>query len=276
MVKGLKNMRPRSALKKVTMKPLVYLWIIILLSGCVSRSKYNAALLNAKKKQEKINALTRKNNALQEQYNHFRDSVATANEVSAASSKATADETDKKPKAGEKASAGTGKPAANTKSAAAVNHNSEESEVLKYLNIARTRPQYFLQTYVLPNNPDTGNSYVKSLIATLRTMKPVPALLPDEQMRMLALCHAEESGKTGYVGHTRQANCKKGYNAECCAYGSYGRDEALHFVLQFLVDEGVPSLGHRDICLASWVHRVGISIQPHKTYGKNAVLDFII
>jgi uncharacterized protein YkwD len=157
-----------------------------------------------------------------------------------------------------------------------VYHSLEEKEILNYVNLVRTDPQGFLKTYVLPNCSDTNNSYVKSLLATLRKMKPVDAVVADEKMRLLALCHAEESGRTGYVGHERHGQCQRGYNAECCAYGSYGNDEALQFVLQFLIDDGVPSLGHREILLASWVHKVGISIKPHKSYGKNAVLDFLI
>jgi hypothetical protein len=47
----------------------------------------------------------------------------------------------------------------------------------------------------------------------------------------------------------------------------------LEIVLQLLIDEDVPSLGHRRILLEKY-QTIGVSIQPHSHYGFNAVLDF--
>jgi hypothetical protein len=42
--------------------------------------------------------------------------------------------------------------------------------------------------------------------------------------------------------------------------------------MDLLIDEGVPSLGHRIILFKPHT-QIGVSIQPHKKYRWNAVLD---
>jgi len=154
----------------------------------------------------------------------------------------------------------------------------EEKTILYYMNYVRTKPREFLMKYVLPNVGDTTEYYRRTLIQTLRKMKATEPLKANLTMYQMALCHAAESGRTGYVGHARKKTCgiKGGYNAECCAYGhaNYSNDEALNYVLQLLVDDGVPSLGHREIILMGWLKSAGVSIQPHRTYGENVVIDF--
>lgn len=122
----------------------------------------------------------------------------------------------------------------------------EEKEVIRYINLARLYPKKFAQVEIVKTNSDfeiTNDQYLKSLVSTLKRMKPVDALYFDESMYQLAKCFAEESGSSGYVGHYRKA-CKKGYDAECC---SYGCERGRQIVLQLLIDKGVPSLGHRNI-----------------------------
>lgn len=102
-------------------------------------------------------------------------------------------------------------------------------------------------------------------------MKPISALHPDKSMYDLALCWAKEAGAKGYIGHNRK-KCPKGYMAECCSYNS--KDDGFYHIFQLLVDEGVKDLGHRKIMLDAKYSFVGVSIQAHKKYGKNSVMDF--
>jgi len=44
--------------------------------------------------------------------------------------------------------------------------------------------------------------------------------------------------------------------------------------IQLLIDEGVPSLGHRKACLDKSMEKVGLNIQPHASYDYCCVLDF--
>ncbi len=153
----------------------------------------------------------------------------------------------------------------------------EEKNAYHYLNYARTKPREFCERFIVPNW-DKTNSYQNSLVKTLRTMAPVHPIFPEFKLFQSALCHARTSGKSGYVGHDRQKDPKTGskcnsyYTGECC---SYGYEDGLGVIIQLLIDNNVPSLGHRILCLTHGFNMVGISIQPHQRYGFNCVLDFM-
>lgn len=146
-----------------------------------------------------------------------------------------------------------------------------ELAVIQQLNIARMYPLMYLKWY-LPN-PRTDNEL--SLYATMSSMTAITKSLdPDKNAYLSAECHAISSGKAGTVSHNRVpgAHCKENFRGECI---QYGLDDPEDIILSLLVDEDVPSLGHRDICLSSSYHSIGVSMQPHKRYKVNAVLDFL-
>lgn len=154
-----------------------------------------------------------------------------------------------------------------------------ERQVIYILNLVRMNPALFKNT-VVQQYPDYKrnaklkfSSYYKSLCLTLSSLKALPVLLPNKVHFESARCHAETSGKNGYVGHDRLTDaCRKTstYNGECI---SYGYSDALDIVMALLIDENVPDLGHRINFLGNF-KSIGVSIQPHKTYRYNAVIDF--
>jgi len=145
----------------------------------------------------------------------------------------------------------------------------KEMEVIQYLNVARMYPLWFIKFANLVS-PKTPNEI--SLVYKLKTMKTIPEpLLTDSIQWSNAKCHAISSGIEGYAGHDRRGNCTKSFFGECC---DYGNEDALEIIKALLIDEGVPSLGHRNICLDQSYKKIGVSIQPHKEYGVNAVMDF--
>lgn len=149
--------------------------------------------------------------------------------------------------------------------------SAKEKELVYWLNYARLNPQKFCMKYIYPQYVrDSNNVYLATLMDYMLNMKPVPALFPEKALFESAKCHAETMGKKGEIGHNRIDGCKGVFSGECC---SYGLSDPLAIVIQLLVDEGVTSLGHRYICLGTY-SKVGISIQPHKSYGTNCVLDF--
>jgi uncharacterized protein YkwD len=143
-----------------------------------------------------------------------------------------------------------------------------EKQVYYYMNLVRMNPKLFADTY-LKDLKNSHDGYESSLYAELQKLKPLGILKPDRQLFESARCHAVESGKRGYVGHKR-FKCDEDYMGECCYYGE---TEALGIVTELLIDEGVESLGHRRIILDNFTE-LGVSIQPHKTYGQNCVMDF--
>jgi hypothetical protein len=165
--------------------------------------------------------------------------------------------------------------------AANVNYmNEEEKNIIYILNLVRTNPNLFAKT-VLKKYPATSGKtyltndiyYYKSLMDKLLSLQALNALGPDNSCYNSAQCHASSSGASGYVGHerkNRECKEKKYYYGECC---EYGHDDALDIVMSLLIDENVPSLGHRDICLSPYKF-IGVSMQPHRKYKINTVLDF--
>lgn len=146
-----------------------------------------------------------------------------------------------------------------------------EKELIYILNLARTNPALFAKT-VISKYPVRQTGYYTSLLETMLHLKPLKSLAPDSLCFAGAQCHALNSGAEGYVGHDRSdETCRKKwyYNGECC---DYGHNQPIDILMALLVDEGVESLGHRNICLGNY-KKIGVSIQPHRTYRHTAVLD---
>lgn len=130
-------------------------------------------------------------------------------------------------------------------------------------------PLWFIHIADL-HHPQTANEY--SLISTLKKMKTARQPLQTDSIQWLsARCHAIETGKKGIIGHERIQGCKAAFHGECC---DYGNQDPLAIVKSLLIDEGVPNLGHRIICLDTQYTTIGVSIQSHIKYTTVAVLDF--
>ena len=153
-----------------------------------------------------------------------------------------------------------------------------EKKLIWVLNMIRSNPSLFALT-VVKKYPDNINkpwikniAEYKSLLTTLEKTKKLSLLYPDSLGWISAKCHAVSSGLSGYVGHERQDNtCNTSFSAECCDYGS---NDPLDIIMNLLIDEGVASLGHRNILLSNEYKMAGVSIQPHKLYQYTAVFDF--
>jgi uncharacterized protein YkwD len=148
-----------------------------------------------------------------------------------------------------------------------------EKKVIHVLNLVRMNPKLFASTVISSDYYYKDNSYFNSLLSTLEKMEYLPLLGPDNKCFTSAHCHAASVGKVGYTGHNRiTVACRKAqfFQGECC---QYGYTDPVDIIVNLLVDEGVPSLGHRNICLGSY-NALGVSIQPHKTYTVNTVMDF--
>jgi hypothetical protein len=153
-----------------------------------------------------------------------------------------------------------------------------EKETILYLNLCRLYPKDFLNYELIHyygtekyGNYIKNSKYRESLMKLLKTMQPVNALYFDPGAYANAKCFAIEQGEAGTIGHTR-IRCKKGNYAECCSYGMHtGKDIAM----QLLIDDDVPSLGHRLICLDKSYSKIGVSVQPHRKWDMVAVLNLI-
>lgn len=165
----------------------------------------------------------------------------------------------------------------------------EEKKTIMLVNLARMDGKKYLQTYFQEYNntaynkmASAGSNYMRSLKKDLDKIKNLPMLEPDEGLYRASRYHAKDSGKNGLVGHTssdgtefskRLPKYVKGWNrlAENC---SYGYEDAVHIVGQLLLDEDVPSLGHRKSIINEELEYIGVSIAPHSKYRFNCVMDF--
>jgi len=132
--------------------------------------------------------------------------------------------------------------------------------------------------------PYPTSTYEKSLYNDISNMKPINVLIPHQGLSSAALFHAKDMGYNGTLGHKSSDNTEchdrvrkiaklnHFHIAECC---NYGNDKAIEIVFSLLVDENTPSLGHRNILKSNSFNYIGVSIQNHKTYGRNTVIDMI-
>lgn len=157
----------------------------------------------------------------------------------------------------------------------------EEREVILITNLVRLYPQIFLQRVLISGFTENisyeDNSYYRSLIKDLQSQKPLPALQPDETLTRLARDYAISSGKKGFIGHgdfdrrMKKIQCMgwKGENI------NYGANDPLDIVVQLLIDNNVPSLGHRKNLLDASYRFIGVGMAPHKSeYRTVCVMDF--
>ncbi|MGC8865169.1 MAG: CAP domain-containing protein [Bacteroidales bacterium] len=157
----------------------------------------------------------------------------------------------------------------------------QEKEVILIINLVRLYPQHFLQRIVAPileEDPSLReNSYFNSLFTDLQSQQSISALQPDETLSRLARDYAISSGKDGYFGHgnfSQRINELKcmGWQGENIHYGS---NEPLDIVVDLLIDNNVPSLGHRKNLLSESYEFVGVGIASHSSeYKRVCVIDF--
>ena len=159
--------------------------------------------------------------------------------------------------------------------------NDEEKKVIFYCNLARINGELFsitfLQHYIDYYSFEITDN-IQSLFSDLKATSDLPVLIPQFDLYEIAKGHAVKSGKTGHIGHEgfyerfEKVYGSKYYTvAENC---DYGNDDALSIVMSLLIDEGIPSLGHRKNILHEEMNSIGVSLQPHSEYRHNCVMDF--
>ena len=154
----------------------------------------------------------------------------------------------------------------------------EEKEVIFITNLARINGPLFCETILNPyleGKPKT--KYTRSLIRDLTKIRDLSPLIPQKDLYTIANLHALNSGKKGSVGHEgfdrrfKPLLGKYTMVAENCAYGF---EDGATIAIQLLIDEGVSNYGHRKNMLSQHYNSIGVSIQTHKKYRNNCVMDF--
>ena len=161
--------------------------------------------------------------------------------------------------------------------------SAREKEVIYYCNLVRINGPLFektiLKEFLEEDKFNVDTSYSNSLIQELKNL-PVdvlPLFSYDETLFKCSKNYAIKGGKKGTIGHEGfderlQPISKNHYCvAENC---SYGLEDAFDAFILLMIDEGIPSLGHRKNILKPEFVFASAAYAPHKSYRVNLVMNF--
>jgi len=176
--------------------------------------------------------------------------------------------------------------------------NTEKNTILE-INKVRANPKKYAELYLEPRLKyysgkdyitgsgtmvtNEGRKVVEECISFLKRHSALNVLNPEISLYNLAKNHVETQGPTGKTGHESPSgdsfkvrasrfigNSMHGYGENI----SYGSTSAREIVIQLLVDDGVPSRGHRKNIMNNMFNSIGVSYGKHKQYGSMCVVDF--
>ncbi len=174
-----------------------------------------------------------------------------------------------------------------------------ERRLIVEINRVRTDPREYAQRFLVPlrsyyhgalmERPGEttvatreGIGALDACIKELQRATPVLPLSPKKGLTLAARDLARDQAKTGAMGHTGSDGSTD--VARINRYGrwdisageniDYGHEDARRIVISLLIDDGVPSRGHRRNLLDAAFRFVGVCIGPHPVYGHMCVMDF--
>jgi uncharacterized protein YkwD len=176
--------------------------------------------------------------------------------------------------------------------------NEVEKQVVLEINKVRTDPAKYAAEYLqpiaqyfkgsllsypneTPIQTSEGVGAVDECIKVLMSSRSVSVLSPKKGLALAARDHARDQARTGATGHdgsdhstvTERINRYGRWDVSAGENIDYGHSQARRIVLAFLVDDGVPSRGHRKNLLDGSFHFIGVAVGPHRKYGSMCVLD---
>ena len=172
-------------------------------------------------------------------------------------------------------------------------------QVLTEINLARSAPRSYAgflreflsfyrgKYYQLPGSTirmltSEGGRAVDEAIRFLSQQSPLPPLNWSDGLAASAGELAAEQGRSGGTGHNgsqshgmRERIERHGeWQREIAENIGYGPKEARDMVMQLIIDDGVPSRGHRKNIFATAFHTAGVACGPHPRFGSMCVIDF--
>lgn len=176
-----------------------------------------------------------------------------------------------------------------------------ERVILQELNVARTQPAAYIRylehyrslfkdkTYIQPGTnllirTEEGTAAIDEAIAFLRGRPPLPPLRWAEGLARSGAELLRAQSKNYQTGHGSgrmsmsrriQRNGKWTIAiGEAITYGPYTADRGRDVIAQLIVDDGVPSRGHRHTLYDRDYRLAGVSCGPHPTFEAACVIDF--
>ncbi len=173
-----------------------------------------------------------------------------------------------------------------------------ELGVIEETNLARTDPAGYAKHLEKYRSQHRGNNVfatprgnlltqegvkaVDEAIDFLKEAKPLSPIMPSRGLSLAAKAHADDIGPVGITGHTgtdkstsqqrieRQGRWKSTIGENI----SFGSHTARDVVVSLIIDDGVPSRGHRINIFTPAFHVAGVAEGKHKQYGSMCVIDY--
>ncbi len=163
--------------------------------------------------------------------------------------------------------------------------SSQEKKLIFYTNLVRMNPQLFIKTYMqsyLKQYDISKNSWYWKMVKEMKDLPPTTPLYPDKMLFEVAKKHAKDMGVSGKKGHRnpqgefyqdRISDLKKEFVLvkENIQYGYW---DPLAILCDLLIDEDIKSGIHRRLVLNPELKYIAVSIQAHKKFEYNAVIEY--
>ena len=174
-----------------------------------------------------------------------------------------------------------------------------EKNVILEMNKVRSNPKKYAELYIetrLKNYSgkeyitgagtiitEEGRKAVEECVNSLKRNSELGKLVPESSLYYLAKEHVDLQGPTGQTGHNSpsgdsfQKRASRFIDNTIRNYGeniAYGSTSAREIVVSLLIDDGVPSRGHRKNIMNGQFNVVGVCYGKHKKYGSMCVIDF--
>jgi uncharacterized protein YkwD len=174
-----------------------------------------------------------------------------------------------------------------------------EKDVILEMNKVRANPKKYAELYIQPTlrffegnlykrpgeiilQTKEGKKAVEECIKVLSKAKGVSILTPESGLSRAAKDHTADQGSTGQVGHGGSDGSDPFKRMERYGGGfmtageniAYGEKSGRDIVVQLLVDDGVPSRGHRESILNDDFKQTGVSFSSHPGYRTMCVIAY--
>lgn len=177
-----------------------------------------------------------------------------------------------------------------------------ERRVVLHLNMLRSDPGRYAREFIEPRIPyyrdkvyrppwtpdyyggtltKEGVKALREAIRDLSAAPPAGLLIPSKGLSLAARDHARDKARHGGMSHTDSAGRDLAERVEQYGYWykriaeniSYGRDAAVDNIVGLLIDDGVPSRGHRKSLINPDFKLVGVAMDGHPRFGHVCVIN---